>query len=334
MNPLAGEGIGGVALVVAACVLAAAACVMAGWWYVNRCRRENRTRELKRAVGLETAEAAHVFAAEGAAQGVLQSLLKAQMRAGIQGAGAGGWSDGDRSIALPVFVREIVKHRREQIRMQLRQAGIPEVGRAAYGRTMCRFAVIGVGLGALLGLGLGLAAACFIGMVGGCVGAAAPRWAVAKEARARAEALAEELPEMLSVCALGLRSGLSFDRSFRLYPTYFDTVFAGECRMAMDGVDVGMSSREDALMDLAGAYDSPLLERTMRGTVQALRRGTALADDLEATAEESRKQYRARREEAVARSPIRMMVPIGVLILPAMLLLVLGPVLLSLIQGL
>ena len=56
MNPLAGEGIGGVALVVAACVLAAAACVMAGWWYVNRCRRENRTRELKRAVGLETAE--------------------------------------------------------------------------------------------------------------------------------------------------------------------------------------------------------------------------------------------------------------------------------------
>ena len=104
--------------------------------------------------------------------------------------------------------------------------------------------------------------------------------------------------------------------------------------MAMDGVDVGMSSREDALMDLAGAYDSPLLERTMRGTVQALRRGTALADDLEATAEESRKQYRARREEAVARSPIRMMVPIGVLILPAMLLLVLGPVLLSLIQGL
>ena len=322
------------ALVIAACVLAAAACVTAAWWYIRRCRRENRARALKRAVGLDVAEATHSFASEGAARSVLGCLLKAQMRAGIQGAGLGKWPDDDGHIALPFFVREMVRRRRERICAQLNQAGIPEVSRVAYHRTACRLAAVGAGLGAVLGLGLGFAAACFVGVLGGCIGALAPRWAVSREVRARAEALAEELPEMLSVCALGLRSGLSFDRSFRLYPAYFDTVFAHECRMAMDGVDVGMSSREGALMDLAGAYDSPLLERTMRGTVQALRRGTALADDLEATAEESRKQYRARREEAVAKSPIRMMVPIGVLILPAMLLLVLGPVLLSLIQGL
>ena len=255
---VAGDGIGGMALVVAACVLAAAACVTAAWWYIRRCRRENRARELKRAVGLDVAETVHAFAVEGAARSVLELLLKAQMRAGIQGAGPGNWPDDDGHVALPLFMRDIARRHGERICVQLRQAGIPEVSRVAYRRTICRLAAVGAGLGTVLGLGLGFIAACFVGVLGGCIGALAPRWAITREVRARAEALAEELPEMLSVCALGLRSGLSFDRSFRLYPAYFNTVFARECRMAMDGVDVGMSCREDALMDLAGAYDSPL----------------------------------------------------------------------------
>ena len=43
--------------------------------------------------------------------------------------------------------------------------------------------------------------------------------------------------------------------------------------------------------------------------------------------------YKARRQEAVAKAPVKMMVPTGVLILPAMLMLVLGPVLLELAGG-
>ena len=42
---------------------------------------------------------------------------------------------------------------------------------------------------------------------------------------------------------------------------------------------------------------------------------------------------RDRLEERVAKAPVKMMVPTGVLILPAMLMLVLGPVLLELAGG-
>ena len=38
-------------------------------------------------------------------------------------------------------------------------------------------------------------------------------------------------------------------------------------------------------------------------------------------------------EERVAKAPVKMMIPTGTLILPAMLLLVLGPVLLELMEG-
>ena len=43
--------------------------------------------------------------------------------------------------------------------------------------------------------------------------------------------------------------------------------------------------------------------------------------------------YRARRQEQVAKAPVKMMVPTGTLILPAMLIMVLGPVLLEMAGG-
>ena len=330
-----GAAMGTGVLIIAACVLAAAAAGLAGWWYAQRCRRENRARELKHAAGIEETETIHAFAGEGAARSVLEYLLKVQKRVSIQGDGsqgrAGEWLGAEHG---PAALQEVIRHAKMKMHTLFVQAGLPEISEAACRQTTLRLAAMGAVAGALPGLMVSPAAACFMGVLGGIIGARAVRWAVTREVRARAEALSCELPEMLAVCALGLRSGLTFDRSFRLYPKYFGTSFAEDCRTAIERTEVGLASREDALMDLAAAYDSPLLERTLRGTVQALKRGTALADDLEATAEESRKQYRARKEEAVAKAPIRMMVPIGVLILPAMLLLVLGPVLLSLVQGL
>lgn len=67
--------------------------------------------------------------------------------------------------------------------------------------------------------------------------------------------------------------------------------------------------------------------------VRSLRFGSSLAGSLEAAAAEARAEHRARLEERVAKAPVKMMMPTGALILPAMLLLVLGPVLLELANG-
>ena len=71
----------------------------------------------------------------------------------------------------------------------------------------------------------------------------------------------------------------------------------------------------------------------MERIVRSLRFGSTLAPDLEAAASEARARHRAQVEERVAKAPVKMMVPTGALILPAMLILVLGPVLLELMQG-
>ena len=77
----------------------------------------------------------------------------------------------------------------------------------------------------------------------------------------------------------------------------------------------------------------PLLARVIENIVRSLRFGATMADNLEDAAREARSGYKARRQEAVAKAPVKMVVPTGVLILPAMLMLVLGPVLLELAGG-
>ena len=75
---------------------------------------------------------------------------------------------------------------------------------------------------------------------------------------------------------------------------------------------------------------SPAWWRTWCGR---FRFGSSLAESLESAAAEARAEHRARLEERVAKAPVKMMMPTGALILPAMLLLVLGPVLLELANG-
>lgn len=61
--------------------------------------------------------------------------------------------------------------------------------------------------------------------------------------------------------------------------------------------------------------------------------GSSLIETLEDACVETRKNLKSKLEEQVAKAPVKMMIPTGTLILPAMLILVLGPILLELING-
>ena len=175
--------------------------------------------------------------------------------------------------------------------------------------------------------------ACLGLLVGVLVGCSAPFRALKRSAQAHCMALESQLPEMLEVVALGMRSGLSFDRSFELFADHFDGVLAQDCAHAQRMWTMGLLTREEALRDLAASYGSASFERIVESVIRSLRFGSSLHEVLEGAAVEARALYRSRVEEQVAKAPVKMMIPTGVLILPAMLLLVLGPVLLELMQG-
>ena len=171
---------------------------------------------------------------------------------------------------------------------------------------------------------------CVVGFI---VGFQALHTALKQEVELRASAVEQELSQLIEVLVLGLRSGLSFDRSLEFYCQYFSGGLSHLCALLQTQWNHGLITREEGLHALAESYDSSLLERIMESIIRALRFGTSLAETLSNAGAEIRATRKTKLEERVAKAPVKMLIPIGTLILPAMLILILGPVLLELISG-
>lgn len=204
---------------------------------------------------------------------------------------------------------------------------------SAYCEARTRLTAVGAVAGALLGVLFSAEFGLLLALAGGVFGRMALGRDVDRAKRNRAVGAERHLSEMLEVVALGLRSGLTFDRSFELYGTHFDNEFARTCAKTYRRWSLGLTTREEALRDLSASYDCAELAHVVDSTVRSLRFGSALADILEESAAQSRASYRTALEERVAKAPVKMMLPTGTLILPAMLLLVMGPILLELASG-
>lgn len=197
-----------------------------------------------------------------------------------------------------------------------------------------RLSVVGFVVGAFVGLLFSVELGVILSIALLLIMRTAPDRAIKDEQAKRAHEAQRCLSEMLEVVALGLRSGLTFDRSFSLYGQHFTSGFARSCALAHRRWSLGLATREESLRDLSRSYDCEQLARVVETIIRGLRLGTALVGGLEEAAAQTRSAHRASVEEKVAKAPVKMMIPTGTLILPAMLLLVLGPILLELSSGL
>lgn len=190
---------------------------------------------------------------------------------------------------------------------------------------------------AIVGLVCGMLAsemlAFILCLAGFIVGYRAPQMALEQEVEARGNAVERELSQLVEVLVLGLKSGLSFDRSLELYCHYFSCGLSHACKRFQAQWHHGFLTRAEGLRTLAESYDSPLFERVMESIIRSLRFGTSMAETLSNAGTEIRATRKTKLEEKVAKAPVKMLIPIGTLILPAMLIFILGPIILELIEG-
>ena len=284
--------------------------------------RRRARRRLREAAGISDTGSSVALATEGLARTVLSFALDVQRQLTYQA---------PLSFASALHMQ---RFQEAWFSEHVRAAGLERSLEAkGFNEARIRLALGGMLGGAGIGMVFSNELSLLLALALGVAGMLSVGWALRQETTARAAALESELPEMLEVVSLGLRSGLTFDRGFRLYHTHFSTAFSQECARVQQSWELGLSSREDALRGLAGSYDSALFSRVIESVVRSLRFGSSLAETLEASAAEARVVHKAHREERVAKAPVKMMVPTGILIMPAMLLLVLGPVLLELMEG-
>ena len=118
-----------------------------------------------------------------------------------------------------------------------------------------------------------------------------------------------EVSEMIDVVRLGLSAGLSFDAALEIFCANRRSVLALRLERACMAWQVGVGTREDELLAAARDLDVRALETFAITVGQALALGAPLA------------------EREIERAPVKLLIPTGTLILPALLLSILGPLL-------
>lgn len=147
-----------------------------------------------------------------------------------------------------------------------------------------------------------------------------------ERARSRRDC-SESMPVMIDIVTLGLASGLSFDSSLELYCERYDDGLSRRLRQAMLSWRIGAATRDEALQEASRDLGVESLASFSAAVCEALAFGSPLAESLERQAQVIRDEQRSRIEEEIERVPVKMLIPLGTLIVPAMLLSILGPLL-------
>jgi tight adherence protein C len=152
----------------------------------------------------------------------------------------------------------------------------------------------------------------------------APNYWLKGKARSRQDEIRRGLPDaldMLSVCA---SAGLGFDQSLQKISSYWDTELGRELKRTTHEMEMGVS-RSVALRNLSNRVDVDDLARFVALIIQAEKVGMSYADVLHSQADQMRVQRMYRARELANKLPGKVIIPIGVCIFPAIVIVILGP---------
>ncbi len=160
-----------------------------------------------------------------------------------------------------------------------------------------------------------------------------PDIAMSRMGRRRQQRIEAHVPDLAELLVATTEAGLSPALAIRRATDAMDGPLRDELRASVDRFDLGVPWRT-ALEELVGRTESPSLKRLVTALERSQRVGTSLGLSLRAVAADLRAERRARAEEAARRAPVKMLFPLVFLILPAFLLLTVGPVLLATLRSL
>jgi tight adherence protein C len=155
-------------------------------------------------------------------------------------------------------------------------------------------------------------------------------WSRGQERRA---VIARELPDVLDQMTIAVEAGLGFEAALARAASTGKGALAEELVRTVQDIAVGRP-RRSAYDALAARTQVPDLKRFVGAVNQADTYGVPVADVLRVQADEARAKRRQRAEEQAAKVPVKVVFPLVVCILPALLIVVAGPAALGILDGL
>jgi tight adherence protein C len=183
-------------------------------------------------------------------------------------------------------------------------------------------ALIGVSFGNVL----------LLGLFGAAFGFMLPDVFIAQKGKKRQEEIRKALPETLDLLAIAVGAGMGLEAAIELVIQRLPGALGEEFHRILQELSLGVSRRE-AFGSLRERTEVEELSTFALILTQADALGTPLSVVLKSQAAEMRMLRRQRAREAGAKTPVALLFPLLLGIFPALMLVVMGPAIISIMQA-
>jgi tight adherence protein C len=197
--------------------------------------------------------------------------------------------------------------------------------------------VVLAGAGVILGGFVGTVAgsptkAVLLAIVFGLFGFFVLDLVVTSRMRSRREEMRRDLPDALDVLAVSVEAGLGFDGALAKLGEHKSGPLVEQFELVLNELGIG-ESRSHALRRMSDRVDIPELTSVVSALIQSEQLGTPLGRILRTQASESRQRRRIAAEERAMKAPVKMIVPTGIFIFPAMFIVIIAPAMLQIFNA-
>jgi tight adherence protein C len=140
------------------------------------------------------------------------------------------------------------------------------------------------------------------------------------------------MPDALDLLTICVEAGLGFDAAMAKVYEKWDNVVARAFGRVIREIQLG-KLRRDSLKDMADRLGVPEMTSFIAAVIQSEQLGVSLARVLRIQADQMRIKRRQRAEEAAHKAPIKMLIPLAILIFPSICLVLMTPAVLMLMQS-
>ncbi|HEX9797711.1 MAG TPA: type II secretion system F family protein [Anaerolineales bacterium] len=140
------------------------------------------------------------------------------------------------------------------------------------------------------------------------------------------------MPDALDLLTIAVEAGLGFDAAMAKVHEKWDNDLSLEFGRVIQEIRLGKLRRE-ALRDMAERLGVAEMTSFVAAVVQSEQLGVSMAKVLRIQSDQMRVRRRQMAEEEAHRAPIKMIFPIGLLIFPSLLIILLGPAAMLLLRS-
>ncbi len=219
----------------------------------------------------------------------------------------------------------------EKLALQLRKAGI-HISVSTF--NFFKMAIMVVGIVFSIGIGLllmNVTSSYYLVILVGCVASAiGPTLFLNMKMRKNQDAIRSQLADTLDLLSVCMEAGLSFDAALVKVAERMEGPLIDEFITVLKQVQLG-KSRNEALKNLSDSTDVGELKTFISAVIQANTLGIPITNVLAAQSDQLRVAKREKIREVAAKVPTKMTIPTVLLILPAIICVIMGPVIINVI---